>query len=246
MESTSELPRLVFEDESCWGVDKPPGWFVHPSPLDPKAPNLLDWLRATHESDAWVLHRLDRPTRGLVLFARSREAASNLSREFRERSVRKVYLCIARGWLPDELWVDRPLEDEDSGQKQEARTALHCLERFELPWARGEHLTTRYSLVRAEPETGRFHQIRRHLAGVSHPLVGDTRHGEGWHNRRFREAFGFHELALFAQSLELSRGTIRLPLPDGWERLLASLRRGGEGTLQPSNSTKVAPVPPKP
>jgi tRNA pseudouridine65 synthase len=249
MEFSSE-PTLLWESASVLAVGKPPGWFVHPSPLDPKAPSILDWLRARLESDVWVVHRIDRPTRGIVLFAKTREAASLLAAQFRERTIEKSYLCVTRGWLPDSGVIDRPLQrmDEDPGEEsaaQEACTRYTSLTRVEFPWEHGAHPTSRYSLVQADPETGRFHQIRRHLAGFSHPLIGDTRYGEGWHNRKFREIFGFHELALFARKISFQdpgtevRVELKAPLAPSWVRLL-------EGFDQDSNSTRVAPAPPNP
>lgn len=223
MESASESqPELLWQSETLWCVHKPAGWFVHPSPLDPRAPNLLDWIRATTEADAWVVHRLDRPTQGLVLMARSREAASELAEQFRERRIQKTYECVVRGWVADEGEIDRALSE------QEARTRYRTLERFELPWAHAGHATTRYSWLEVYPETGRFHQIRRHLAGLSHPLVGDTRYGEGWHNRKFREELGFSGLALRATALALTSGSeiaLRAPESSAWTNLLTRLRQ---------------------
>ena len=100
---------------------------------------------------------------------------------------------------------------------------------MELPFAVGRYSSSRYSLVDATPETGRFHQIRRHFHHIFHPLIGDTTHGEGRHNRFFRDTYGVNRLLLHAHSLSFTHPVtgldlhVEAPLDEQWRRVLAAL-----------------------
>jgi tRNA pseudouridine65 synthase len=121
---------------------------------------------------------------------------------FRERRVRKTYFAVVRGWTEDAGEIARELRNEID-EPLPSLTLYRTIARLELPHAVGPYPTARYSLVRAQPMTGRMHQIRRHFAGISHPLVGDTIYGDGAHNRFFRETLAWPGLALRAHALEL-------------------------------------------
>ncbi len=136
------------------------------------------------------VHRLDRPTSGALAFALSSEDAAALAEAFREEQVEKRYLAFVRGVPPESVLVDHPVPRTRDGERVPARTTLRRL------FAR-----ERFSLVEARPHTGRLHQIRRHLKHLAHPIVGDVDYGKGAINRRFREEYGLHRLALHAFAL---------------------------------------------
>ena len=177
--------------------DKPSGLAVHESeytgPLDDTA---IAHARKSF-GDVFAVHRLDAATSGVLLFARSKLAASKLASQFESQSVGKKYLAVVRGWAPQEGIIDQALPDAN-GVSKPARTTFRCLGRCALPVPMGRYPQARYSLIEAIPETGRMHQIRRHFKFLSHPLVGDVRYGKGEHNRLFREKFGLNRLLLHA------------------------------------------------
>jgi tRNA pseudouridine65 synthase len=151
------------------------------------------------------VHRLDRPTSGVLVFALDREAAGLLGRAFEEGRVEKTYLAVVRGHPPEQLVVDHPLADPEGGaaggRPREARTVLRRLGTAELPWPVDCWPTSRYALLELRLETGRRHQIRRHLHHVSHPVIGDSTWGKAVHNRLFRQHFGVGRLLLACVAL---------------------------------------------
>jgi tRNA pseudouridine65 synthase len=166
------------------------------------------------------VHRLDRGTSGALLFARSREVAATLMRAFEEGRVAKRYLALVRGAPPDEGLIDYAIPRTEGGERVPARTRFRCVARSAVD---------RCSLVLAAPETGRLHQIRRHLRHIDHPLVGDVRHGSGVINRHYRATYGLHRLALHAAWLAFehpvsgARIAVGAPVPDDLAAPLAAL-----------------------
>ena len=153
----------------------------------------------------WVytVHRLDRATSGVLVFALDSETAAALSRQFAQREVRKYYLAVVRGYLPESGVIERALRQEKHLPPAPAVTRYERMNIAELQLPLGNFPTVRYSLVAVFPQTGRKNQIRRHFAGTSHPIIGDVQFGDGRHNRLFREQFGSHRLLLHAHRLEI-------------------------------------------
>jgi tRNA pseudouridine65 synthase len=192
------------------------------APLSVGEARRRDGAEASSRS-AWPVgfpvHRLDRPTSGVLLFALSNEAASVLAQKFQNEEVEKTYYAVVRGWLPSgpqtfeqELRKVTRAKKYD-GEYQRAVTDYEVAESYELPFStHADHPTSRYSLVRVHPKTGRWHQIRRHFAMASHPLVGDTVYGAGVHNRLFREKLGAHRLFLHCAEMSFFEGAERKTL----------------------------------
>ncbi len=209
--------RLLHLDDTLVAVDKPPGLLVHRSALDAHAPhNALDLLRAQLGGPLWTVHRLDKGTSGLLLFARSAEAARALGAAFEAGTVRKRYLALVRGWPAPQGEIGHPLA-RDPERPSAGQPLLPALTRFrrlachEWPFGDGRHPTSRYALVQAEPLQGRRHQIRRHFKHIAHPLVGDSTHGKGPHNRAVAAWLGVQRLWLHAARLELPALAGRAP-----------------------------------
>ncbi len=200
------LFRILYEDENLIAVDKPAGIHVHP-PEDtthriPKHQNGLAILRDQTGAYVYPIHRIDRATSGVVLYAKNAEFAGHLGLQFQNRKANKEYVALVRGWIKgDSFVVDSPLEDE-TGVLRDAWTGGEVLSRIEIPIPIGKYPVARYSLVRVKIKTGRRHQIRRHLRRIGHPLIGDTLYGVGEHNRFFRTHFGSSILFLKAFGLE--------------------------------------------
>jgi tRNA pseudouridine65 synthase len=192
---------VLYRDEHYVVVDKPSGMLVHRTALDPERDVALQRVRDQLGQRVYPVHRLDRPTSGLLVFALSPAAAEALGEAIRARRFEKRYLAVVRGWTPESGEIDRPLREKERNEYQSALTRFRRLATVELPIPVSRYPAARYSLVEVVPTTGRRHQIRRHMAGIAHPLVGDTTHGQGPHNRLFREHFGVHRLLLRATAI---------------------------------------------
>jgi tRNA pseudouridine65 synthase len=196
----AEIP-VLYRDSHLVAVHKPAGLLVHRNAHAGREPFLLQILRDQLGQRLYPVHRLDRPTSGLMIMALSSQSAHTLALQFAAQDVTKTYLAVTRGFTPAQGLIDYPLKSE-SGTLQEARTKFTRLATAEIPGPVGPNPTARYSLVRVHPRTGRTHQIRRHFAHLRHPLIGDVLRGDGRQNRFFREHFNLHRLLL--ASVELS------------------------------------------
>jgi len=237
-DSTEQL-HILFQDEHIVAIHKPAGLLVHKSPIDRHETRYaMKILR--NQLGQWVypVHRLDKPTSGLLLFALDAEIATQLSGQFEQRQVYKRYQAIVRGHAFTRH-IDHPLKDiaafkhqqseADEKAAKEAITELKPARYFELPFPDGRFATSRYTLVDLYPKTGRKHQLRRHMKHISHPIVGDVKYGKGTHNRLFREQFHCPRLLLAATELELTHPvtadtlTLQCPLAEDFASLLNTL-----------------------
>lgn len=150
-------PEIVFVDDHVIVADKPAGLVTAPTPESDRG-DLLDQLSRSH-GEVYLVHRLDLPTSGLLVFARTREANKRLGDAFARHDVDREYRAVAVGEVTAQT-IDRPI------QGKRAVTHLGVVE----PLAGA-------TLVWAQLETGRSHQIRIHLAGLGHPVAGDHQHG---------------------------------------------------------------------
>jgi tRNA pseudouridine65 synthase len=194
--------------------------FVHRTGLaEPGALFALQILRKQMKRQVNPVHRIDRPTEGIVLFAFEKECTRLLCEAFAERRIKKEYLALVRGWIDEEGIIDYPLADLDSGTKHDAVTEFRRLATIELPIPVRPYDTSRYSLVKLYPQTGRQHQLRRHLKHVFHPIIGDTRYGDGHHNESIRLNYKGRRMYLFSRSIYLDHPYskeklhIQAPLP---------------------------------
>ncbi len=189
-------------------VDKPADLAVHRG-LAPDAQVLMLQLRDVVGCHVYPAHRLDRPTSGVVLFALNPEAAHVLAAQFAAGTVQKRYLALARGPVPECWSTDHPVPRSEDGPRVDAVTHFRRL------WASP---VERVAWVEAVPETGRYHQIRRHLKHASHPIIGDVRYGKGDWNRRFRQEYGLSRLALHARAItfevEGAAQTVQAAVPE--------------------------------
>jgi tRNA pseudouridine65 synthase len=206
---------VLHQDADLVAINKPAGLLVHASALDAhEALNAVDLLQAQCGERLFPLHRLDKATSGVLLFGRSAASARHWGPAFEAGSPRKRYLALVRGWPDEHGEIDHCLardpERPSAGQPRvPAHTHYERLACFEWPFcADSRHTTSRYALVAVQPLSGRRHQIRRHFKHIAHPLVGDTTHGKGAHNRAVAQWLGWQRLWLHAQRLDL-------PMPDG-------------------------------
>lgn len=211
--------EIIYQDEHLVAINKPHGLLVHQSPIARNAEEFaLQLLRDQIQQHVWPVHRLDRKTSGLLLFALNKETDRLMQQQFMENKVQKKYLAVLRGHSPDELLIDYPLKKEN-GTLQDAVTYFKTLVRTEIALAVGKHPTSRYSLVEAQPQTGRMHQLRRHFAHIFHPIIGDRPHGCNKQNKFFKEHFQMESMLLHASVLQFNH-----PVTDEKLHLKATLQ----------------------
>ena len=232
---------IIFEDKDYVAINKPHGLLVHRTRIaEEKKEFALQMLRDQLGQKVYAVHRLDRGTSGVLLFAKSSEAAAPLVKLFENRETGKVYYAIVRGYAPDAATIDNPIRPDKDHQHKEAQDATTNYKRIatiELPIAVGRYSTARYSLVQVKPETGRMHQIRKHFAHIRHYIVGDKKHGDWRHNKMFLEELNSPYMNLHASDLTfthpftseliqlnapLSPNMARLCLQFNWENALVA------------------------
>jgi tRNA pseudouridine65 synthase len=208
---------VLFRDAVLLVVNKPSGLITHRGWAN-DADNALRRARSLVRQYVYPVHRLDRGTSGVLLFALGREVAGVLGEQLQAGGFRKHYLALVRGVAAERVEVDHALAKAPGEERKPAQTSVLRLGTFE-----------RYSLVEARPHTGRPHQVRRHLKHLSHPVLGDTRFGSGEHNRACRTRFALHRLALHAAKLSFEhpatgqRIAVRAPLPADLEGPLIAM-----------------------
>lgn len=194
--------EIVYQDDHLIAINKPHGLLVHRSSIASDATEFaLQMLRDQINKYVSPVHRLDRKTSGLLLFAFDKETEIAMHQQFQNAQVEKKYLAVLRGYAPDSEEIDYPLAKEN-GNMQEAFTAFVTLQRAELDVALGKHPTSRYSLVEATPTTGRMHQLRRHFAHIFYPIIGDRKHGCNKQNKFFKEQWEMTTMLLHASELK--------------------------------------------
>ena len=193
---------VLYIDDALAVVDKPQGLMVHDSALARGETDFAaDRLREQFGKPIFLVHRLDGPTSGCLVLTFDRDTAAALGKTLMSREVEKDYWAVCRGWPEEDFVVDHALDGgPGKPQKKPAVTRFQRLATVELELPSSGFTTSRYALMNAQPETGRFRQIRRHLKHISHHLIGDTSHGDGRHNRQFR-MLGVHRMLLHARRL---------------------------------------------
>ncbi|ASJ98597.1 tRNA pseudouridine(65) synthase TruC [Shewanella marisflavi] len=232
--------EILYEDEDLVVIHKPAGLLVHRSYLARREKYFaMQMTRDMVGCHVFPVHRLDRPTSGVLLFAKSSEMANQLCEQFATKSVEKHYLALVRGNMHTAGLLDYPLKQEldELGDKdvdpnkaaQEAQTSYRPLLNSEIPYPSGRYASSRYALVHLTPHTGRKHQLRRHMAHLRHPIIGDTTHGDGKQNRFMREHSGINRLWLIAKKLAFNhprtgeRISVETELETEWLELFALL-----------------------
>lgn len=242
----AELPAaealpILYRDDFLVAVHKPSGLLVHRSVLDVHEERFaVQILRDQIGRHVHPVHRLDKGTSGVLLFALDRETAALVSSAFERQTVRKTYLAVVRGHPPAEGVIDHPLTRrfDDAERRpqaatdapaQDAVTHFRRLATTELPHRVDRYPTSRYALVELSPATGRRHQIRRHLKHISHPIIGDATFGKGRHNRLFAQLFGVSRLLLACTRMQLAHPRsgealdLSTPLAEDFARVLDAL-----------------------
>ena len=233
--------EVLYQDNDLIIINKPEGWLVHRSWLDKhETVVVMQTLRDQIGQHVYPIHRLDRPTSGVLIFALSSEIARLLSEQFASNKIEKTYHAIVRGYVDGEAIIDYPLVEEldkiadkfanKDKPAQDAITFYKGLSKIELPIEVGKYKTARYSFVELKPQTGRKHQLRRHLKHIFHPIIGDSKHGDLHQNRAFSHYFAVKRLMLHASTVKIIHPitlkplTIHAKLSDDWLKILREFK----------------------
>ena len=221
--------EIIYQDDHLVAINKPNGLLVHRTSIAARETVFaMQLLRNQLKQHVFPLHRLDRKTSGVLLFALSKEMAKAIQPEIVEHRFHKTYLAIVRGYFPDTITVDYALTN-DRNKKQEAITHFKTLKKTEIDLPFGKHATSRYSLIEAYPQTGRQHQIRKHCKHLKHPIIGDRPYGCNKQNKLFKEKWQMITTMLHASKLsffhpELKKEvTIQAKLNEEFQRMQAVL-----------------------
>lgn len=229
--------EILYQDNDLIAINKPSGWLVHRSWLDKNEKVvIMQTLRDQIGQHVFPVHRLDRPTSGVLLFALSSDTARLLSEQFAGKQIEKTYYAIVRGYVNDESVINYPLVEEldkvadkfanQNKPAQDAITLYRGISKIEVPIKVGKFDTARYSLVELKPQTGRKHQLRRHMKHIFHPIIGDSKHGDLHQNRAFADYFNLKRLMLHATKLKITHPinkkaiTIHAKLDQNWQEIL--------------------------
>ena len=204
--------NIIYQDSSLVAIHKPEGLLVHKSHIDRHdTRNAMHMLRDQLGQWVYPVHRLDKPTSGILLFALSPNIAQQMGQQFEQHEVHKTYWAVVRGYIAEQGIIDHPIKPiadfKQDRQRvatkppQDAVTEFTRLGTLELPYCVDKFPSSRYSLVVLHPKTGRKHQLRRHLKHLSHPIIGDPKYGKSKHNYFFEEHFGCKRLLLAATGI---------------------------------------------
>ncbi|MGJ8676514.1 MAG: pseudouridine synthase [Akkermansiaceae bacterium] len=213
MNSESDL-SILFEDEWLIAVDKPAGQMVHPADV-PQADDQVTMkiLRDQIGQLVYTIHRLDRPTTGVLLFGKDPATAKQLHLALERHEFLKTYYAIVHGEPTSTSWECREaLKKKDDSPYKEAHTSFDTLQRIEHSGLNSLE-EQRLSLIKATPHTGRYHQIRRHLLFSGIPIVGDYRYAGIDHSNLMGTLLGTGtRMLLQAKKLEITHPVTFEPL----------------------------------
>ncbi len=221
--------EILYKDDFIVAINKPHGLLVHQSKIARDAKEFaIQLLRDQINQKVYPVHRIDRKTSGVLLFALKEDVNIAMQEMFMNREVDKIYHAIVRGYAPEKMTIDYPLKRED-GKIQGAVSNIRRISTVEIDLPFGKHLTSRYSLIEIEPKTGRFHQIRKHLAHIRHPIIADRPHGCNKQNKLFLEKFNLSTMMLHARNLNFKHPVtkeiieLKAKYSSEFERMLSEL-----------------------
>lgn len=226
--------KIIFEDHELLALDKPSGIATHPPD---KKKTVTELLSASREGFLKPLHRLDKDTSGVLLFAKSEKTHAALSDQWKARAVSKTYVALVKGMFETkhgliEAPLHRSLKDRKKmavssrADSREAFTHFEVVKTFQVP--SGPMVT----LLDVFPKTGRTHQIRVHFAAIGHPVIGDFVYGDIKLNKKFEQKYTLRRQFLHATELQVThpktkkRVTFTSKLPADLKQVILSLSRG--------------------
>lgn len=245
---------ILYRDDYLVAIGKPAGLLVHRSDIDRHETRFaVQLLRDQIGRHVHPVHRLDKGTSGVLLFALDAASARDIGGQFERNEIGKRYLAVVRGWPPEAGVIDHALSRpfDDYGRKFDAErptealpavTEYRRLATVELPVAVDRYPTSRYALVELQPRTGRQHQLRRHMKHIAHPIIGDATWGKGAHNRFFQQRFGCGRLLLACTRIDLRHPqsgaalSIEAPLEGNFSSVIVGLGWTTNGDASPASA----------
>lgn len=224
---------IIYEDDYIICVNKPNDMVVHHAyhsrnVIDEES--LLQLLLGQFSYKLYPIHRLDRRTSGIILLAKQTQYVAKFQQLFTKLLIQKTYYGVVRGFAPELQMIDSPVKGRDANAHREAETLLKSISKVTLDIPVKPYDTSRYSLVKLQPKTGRLHQLRIHMKKISHPLIGDVKYGDKNHNQMFIEKFGWENLFLHAYSLDFKHPfsnkslCIKANFPKNWQTLFSEFK----------------------
>jgi len=220
--------EILFEDDYIIIVNKPNNSLIHNSyyARNIKEPTLLELLNEQFGYDFYPVHRLDRKTSGVLVLAKQKENVAIFQELFNTNEIEKIYLGIVRGFVQETKLITSPVKNPDTQVYKDAETNCEPLNTKQLDIAVYPYENSRYSLVKLTPTTGRMHQLRIHMNKISHPIVGDYKYGDRFHNRMFEQEFNCCNLFLHAHQLNFTHPisktkiNVKAGLPVDWIKIM--------------------------
>lgn len=219
---------IIYEDDYIICVNKPNNMVVHHAKHSRNVSDetsLLQLLEEKFNSKFYPIHRLDRKTSGIILLTKDTKFVSEFQNLFTENNIQKTYFGIVRGHSPETKLIDTPVKGRDAKVYKDAETHLETIANIVLDIPVKPYETSRYSLVKLTPKTGRLHQLRIHMNKISYPLIGDPKYGDKNHNIMFEEQFDCKNLFLHAYSLDFKHPFtnktchLQANFPSDWTKL---------------------------
>jgi len=221
--------EICFEDEYVIAVNKPNNLLVHHSfmarNMDEES-TLIGLLQEQLSLKLYPAHRLDRKTSGLIILVKNKVEVSAFQDLFKFNKIQKTYHALVRGFTADSGVIDSPVKGRDANVHRDALTEYRKLQEVCLDIPVHPYQNSRYTLLELKPQTGRLHQLRIHLNKISHPIIGDPKYGDRFHNRMFETEFSCDKMFLHASSLNFVHPftqkeiTIKSEFPDDWHVIL--------------------------
>lgn len=196
--------EILFQDNYCLAVHKPNNILVHHSKMANnkfEEASLVQLLQRQTKQKYYPIHRLDRKTSGVLILVKQKEYVAVFQKMFLSNQIQKTYFGVVRGFSPSKLTINSPVKGRDALVYKNALTHLQTIANHTCDIAVHPYPNSRYSLVKLHPKTGRLHQLRIHLNKISHPLIGDPKYGDRFHNRMFEKQYNCNSLFLHAHSL---------------------------------------------
>jgi len=224
--------ETIYEDDFVIAVNKPNNVLVYASYFarNIKDADLVTLLKEQYGKDYYPIHRLDRKTSGVLLLAKEKEFVKDFQQQFENAEVQKTYFAVVRGFCQPAGIIDTPTKNAETRKYKDALTEYETLETIELDIPVHPYETSRYSLVKFTPKTGRMHQLRIHANKISHPIVGDYQYGDRFHNRMFEQDFNWNNMFLHADSITISHPnskeklSLKAHFPKDWIELFKKFK----------------------
>jgi len=224
--------EIIYQDDLLVVVNKPNNFLIHQSHYarNIDEPTLLEVLEKQLGFQLFPIHRLDRKTSGIILLLKDKSFINQFQELFTKNEIEKTYYAIARGFSPAEGIIDSPVKNDDTGVYKAAITKYKSIHQVELQIPVHPYASSRYSLIELKPQTGRMHQLRKHLNKISHPIVGDYKYGDRFHNRMFEQKLDCIYMFLHAYSIKFihplshQKMNFTANFPDDWVKVMKQFK----------------------